>query len=43
LPCEIHDSYDLKKEEQSEKTKQLVIEYYKNDFELLNYSTDFST
>lgn len=43
LPCEIHDSYDLKKEEPSKKTKQLVMEYYKNDFELLHYSTDFST
>lgn len=43
LPCEIHDSYDLKKEEPSEKTKQLVMEYYKNDFELLHYSIDFST
>lgn len=41
LPCEIHDSYDLKKEEPSEKTKQLIIDYYKNDFELLKYSTDF--
>ena len=40
LPCEIHDSYDLKKEEPSEKTKQLIIDYYKNDFELLKYSTD---
>lgn len=42
LPCEIHDSYDLKKEEPNEKTKQLVVEYYKHDFELLNYSTVFS-
>jgi len=41
LPCEIHDSYDLKKEEPSEKTKQLIIDYYKNDFELLKYSIDF--
>ncbi len=41
LPCEIHDSYDLKKEEPSEKTKQHIRQYYKNDFELLSYSFDF--
>lgn len=41
LPCDIHDSYDLKKEEPTEKTKQLVYQYYKNDFELLQYSRDY--
>lgn len=41
LTCEIHDSYDLKKEEPSEHSKQLILDYYKPDFELLKYNTTF--
>jgi hypothetical protein len=31
----------MKKQEPSEKTKDLVYDYYKDDFELLNYPKEF--
>jgi len=41
IDCDIHAKYNLKKHEPSDKTKELVYEYYKDDFELLNYSKEF--
>ena len=42
IQCNIHDSYNLKKEVPNENTKQIIVNYYKNDFELLNYPMEFS-
>ena len=41
IDCDIHDKYSMKKQEPSDKTKKLVYQYYKDDFELLNYSKEF--
>ena len=41
IDCDIHDKYSMKKQEPSEKTKELVYAYYKDDFELLNYPKEF--
>ena len=41
IDCDIHDKYSMKKKEPSEKTKELVYAYYKDDFELLNYPKEF--
>ena len=41
INCNIRDKYSLKKEEPSNETKELIYQYYKDDFELLNYSKEY--
>ena len=41
IDCNIRDKYSLKKKEPSDETKELIYQYYKDDFELLNYSKEY--
>lgn len=41
VECNIRDKYSLKKIEPSDKTKEIIYEYYKDDFDLLNYPKEF--
>ena len=41
IECNIRDKYSLKKKEPSNETKELIYQYYKDDFELLNYSKEY--
>lgn len=43
IDCNIRDKYNSKKKEPSNETKELIYEYYKHDFELLNYSKEYPT
>ena len=41
IECNIRDKYNMKKHEPSDETKELIYEYFKEEFELLNYSKEY--